>query len=139
MTDEERWGDEEIMREEAESENEESKRTSARESLGMHERSEEGWHVGLETVTRLRIRETKEQQLSKRVRDRFWGESYQQPSESTTEIRSYSPEAKIFTIMWRCMVGGLSDQYCKTDIHGVNFSMPSSISLSLRWLIESSS
>jgi hypothetical protein len=59
------------MREEAESENKEGKRTSARERHGMHERSEEGWHVGLETVTRLRVGETKERRLSKRVRDRF--------------------------------------------------------------------
>jgi len=92
------------MWEEAESESKEGKRTAVHESHGKHEQSagmgvDEEWHVGFGIVTRLRVVETKEQRISKR--DRFWGESYQQCS--TAEIRSHSPVAGIFAIMWRCV------------------------------------
>ena len=60
--------------------------------------ADEGWHVGFEIVARLRVGETKEQ------RARFWGEDYQQ--RSTVQIRSHSPGAGIFKIMWRCVAGG---------------------------------
>ena len=56
---------------------------------------------------------------------------------SAAEIRSHSPIAGFFTIMWRCMMGGWCDQYFSMDFH-VNFSMSSSSS-SLRWLRECSS
>ena len=79
---------------------EEAGRVKARECVDDQPKmgADEGWHVGFEIVARSRVGETKEQ------RDRFWGEDYQQ--HSTTQIRSHSPGAGIFTIMWRCVAGG---------------------------------